>query len=459
MLRGDALVPTLNGLPFFHKPPLMYWLDMAAMQLFGVNGFAARFASLVGAWSMGAALFFSLRRRLGVETARLGLVVLATCPFYFLGAQYANHDMLVAGLISAAVLCFVRALEAPQKPARGWLVGGWAACGLALLSKGLIGVVLPVLVIAPWLLAQGRWRELLRLLNPLGLAAFAVVTGPWLLAIQFRYPGFFDYFIVEQHFRRYAGSTFNNVHPFWFFFVVVPALTLPWSGWLALRGRAVFAGADSTTALLAWWIVAVIGFFSLPSSKLIGYVLPALAPWCALVAIAIVRTTRPGAAPWRRAVQLGAVAGATIGLAVSLGLAWKPPGSHRAAALALAARLAPGDRVAMVDDFLYDVPFYARLAEPVIIVSDWADPDLPRHDNWRKELFDAARFDPAKARTLLWPIAALAQLPCAGPGAVWFVVRAGQGAKAQGLAGAERSYADTRSELWRVPPRRDCGPR
>ena len=59
MLAGDLLVPTLNGLPFLHKPPLFYWLDMAAMQLFGLNAFAARMGAMLGAWLMGASLFFA----------------------------------------------------------------------------------------------------------------------------------------------------------------------------------------------------------------------------------------------------------------------------------------------------------------------------------------------------------------------------------------------------------------
>jgi len=62
MLRGDGLTPLLDGMPFFHKPPLMYWIDMAAMSVFGVNGFALRMAPAVGAWVMGAGLYLALRR-------------------------------------------------------------------------------------------------------------------------------------------------------------------------------------------------------------------------------------------------------------------------------------------------------------------------------------------------------------------------------------------------------------
>jgi 4-amino-4-deoxy-L-arabinose transferase-like glycosyltransferase len=450
MLLGDALVPTLNGLPFFHKPPLLYWLDIAAMQAFGIDAFAVRFASLVGAWLMGAALFLALRRWHGEPTARLGLLVIATSPLFFLAGQYANHDKLVGGLITVAVFAFVRAVDEPGAFARRWSVGGWVACALALLAKGLIGVVLPALVVGGWLLAQRRWRDVLRLLHPLGLAAFVLVAAPWLVAMQLRYPGFFDYFIVEQHFRRYAQSNFNNVHPFWFFIVVLPLTTLPWSGWLAVAARRIFVGRHRLLGLYAWWVVAIVGFFSLPSSKLVGYVLPALAPWCALIAIGI------GATTVRRRTLAGvACASALIGLSTVAWLTWKAPGSNRAAAQILAARMAPADRVAMVDEYLYDVPFYARLRRPVTIVSDWADPDVPKRDNWRKELFDAARFDPATARATLRPIARLDALACGVP-AVWFVVRPDHAAPVRVIGGAVRAYADAHTELWRVPGRADC---
>jgi len=452
MLNGDLLAPTLNGLPFFHKPPLMYWLDAAAMKVVGASAFAARFGPLVGAWLMGAALFLALRRWHGDRIARLGLLVIATCPFFFLAGQYANHDMLVGGLITVAVFAFVRAVDGAPPAALPWTIAAWVACALALLSKGLIGVVLPAFVVGPWLLAQRRWRDVLRLLHPLGLLAFVVVAAPWLVAMQVRYPQFFDYFIVEQHFRRYALSTFNNVHPFWFFIVVLPLATLPWSGWLGAGARRLLREREPPIDLYLWWVAAVVFFFSLPSSKLVGYVLPALAPWCALIAIGI---DRLGAS--RRAIAGVALLSALICVGVVAGLVWKTPASNRAAALVLAARMGPADRVAMVDEYLYDVPYYARLKEPVRIASHWSDPDLPRHDNWRKELFDAGRFDPDLARAVLWPIERLDRIGCGAP-AVWIVVRAGHGgAIARSVPGAMLAYADPRTELWRAPGRVDCG--
>jgi len=247
MLRGDALVPTLDGLPFFHKPPLLYWLDMAAMAVFGVNAFAARFGPALLGWAMGAALFLHLERWHGAKVARIGLVLLATAPLFYFGAQYVNHDVGVAACITAAVLAAVRAFDDPARADRRWIAAAWALCGLGLLAKGLIGIVLPGAVVVPWLLAQRRWRDALVLLHPLGLAAFALVALPWMAVMQLRYPGFFDYFIVEQHFHRYSGSDFNNRQPFWFFVVALPLLMLPWSVWLwpALRRSGCTSGG--------WW--------------------------------------------------------------------------------------------------------------------------------------------------------------------------------------------------------------
>jgi len=450
MLHGDGLVPTLDGLPFFHKPPLFYWIDIGAMKAFGANAFTVRFGSLVGAWILGAALFGFVRARHGPALARTALLVLATCPFYFLAAQYANHDMLVAGLITAAVLAFVQAADATRRARLGWTLAAWAACGLALLSKGLIGVALPALVVGPWLLAQRRWRDVLALLHPLGLAAFAVIALPWMFAMQVRFPGFFDYFIVEQHFRRYAASSFNNVQPFWLLPVAFVLATLPWSAWLALRARHVAVRRPRDAGLMLWWVVAILAFFSIPSSKLVGYVLPALAPWCMLVSLAL----RDPLPPWPR-VRASAALGALVSLGVVGVLAWQAPKSNRSVAAALGRGLAPGDAVVLVDDAFYDVPFLARLAAPPLVASDWSDPGIARRDNWKKELADAARFDPAAAARVLVPSARLHMLAC-GSGRVWFVLKPGSAAHwLDRVPGAERVQAGAHAELWRAA-RRPC---
>ena len=114
--------------------------------------------------------------------------------------------------------------------------------------------------------------------------------------------------------------------------------------------------------------------------------------------------------------------------------------------------MAAGDRVVMVDEYFYDLPFYADLKQPVLIASNWDDPDVPKRDNWRKELYDAARFEPSLGKEVLRPLARLDQLAC-GPGTTWFVATPAQAPRVAALTGVQRVYADRSSELWRAPAR------
>ena len=131
-------------------------------------------------------------------------------------------------------------------------------------------------------------------------------------------------------------------------------------------------------------------------------------------------------------------------------IAWQAPKSNRAAALVLASQMAPTDKVVMVDEYFYDLPFYARLKNPVIIASDWADPELPLRDNWRKELFDATRFAPVLGAEILRPLQSLDRLLCGGA-TVWFVVHPRQAQRLEGLPGITRVFANANTELWRAP--------
>lgn len=448
MLVGDGITPTLDGLPFFHKPPLTYWIAMGAMKLFGPWPWATRLAPALGAWLMGASLWLLLRRWYGERVAGLGLLVLATSPFFFIGGQYINHDMLVAGTISAAVVGWLLALDSPDEPGRidrRALLAGWLASALAFLSKGLIGVVLPLLVVVPWLLAQRRWRDALRLFHPLGLLVWCVVALPWALAMQQRFPEFFDYFIIAQHFRRYSSGGFNNVQPVWFYLAVVPLLMLPWSLYLPAALRRLRA-ADARLALWPWWAASMLLFFSLPSSKLVGYALPALPGVAAMVALV---------AADGRGWRIAAAAGAAIALVAVGLLAWQAPNSHRDVALALRAGAQPGDRVVLVEGAFYDVPLYAQLRAPAIVASRWDDPAIARRDNWQRELSDAARFAPDAGRRQLWPVERLGELPCED-GAIWFVLQPGDARHVAAVPGARLVQKGANADLWRAPARATC---
>src|SRR5205085_3830850 len=137
---GDWLVPTLDGLPYFHKPPLFYWLTAAALSLWD-SPVAARLAPWLGACIGAASLFLFARRWAGRDVALASLFALVTAPIFFFGAQYANLDMLVAGCITATILAFAHAALV-GRAAPGWkttVLAAYAFCALGVLAKGLIG--------------------------------------------------------------------------------------------------------------------------------------------------------------------------------------------------------------------------------------------------------------------------------------------------------------------------------
>lgn len=141
MLRsGDWVTPTLNGLPFFHKPPLYYWLAAAGFSVLGVHEWVARLPSLIGAWMAAMSLLLLVRRYASAADAKAATVVLVTMPFAYLAAQYANMDMLLAGCVSACTACAFAATwnAGADGPALARLDGaGGPVCGAGLFGQGL----------------------------------------------------------------------------------------------------------------------------------------------------------------------------------------------------------------------------------------------------------------------------------------------------------------------------------
>jgi hypothetical protein len=255
-----------------------------------------------------------------------------------------------------------------------------------------------------------------------GWAILLAVAGPWFVAMQMKYPGFFDYFVITQHFRRFAASGFNNEHPFWFYLPVMAGFTLPWSGWLlAPRGSEAPPARRrlSDVDWLMWiWLAVIVAFFSMPRSKLVGYVLPALPPLAYLIAQRVL-AGRPLEALLPR-VRAMALAGAAVCVAcvVAVAVYATPPGARLR--LPAGEAVAPGDQVVMLDSYTYELPFYWRLRDPVLVSGDWKPAGSDARDNWRKELMDAARFDPARAAATLVERTQLAGTLCS-PRTTWVV--------------------------------------
>jgi 4-amino-4-deoxy-L-arabinose transferase-like glycosyltransferase len=455
MLRsGQWLTPTLDGLPYFHKPPLFYWITASALGVFGPHEWAARAAPLLGAVVGVVAVFAFARRWSGPRLAWLAAVALLTQPLFYLGGQFANLDMLVAGFITATVLLLADASLRVERqlPHRMSLLGAYAAAALGVLAKGLIGFVIPALVLLAWLAITRRLRRVAVLISPSGALLFIAIAAPWFVAMQRHHPGFFDYFFVEQHVRRYAAGGFNNVQAWWFYVALLALVTLPWWPWYArLLRRADRSDPmrHDLRLLMAAWALVVLLFFSLPASKLVGYILPALPPlaWLAADGFAALAAapSRASRAMWAgTAVLLSGLSVAVLALMVR-----DPGGSSLALARELARQRLPMQPVLAIDSYPFDLAFYAGLREPVVVLGDWSDPRLRQSDSWRKELVDAGDFAPALRDRVLVPRESLAARLCATP-LTWVVTSREVAALHPPLAGANPVAVSRDLALWAV---------
>jgi 4-amino-4-deoxy-L-arabinose transferase-like glycosyltransferase len=413
LVSGDWLAPRLNGLPFFHKPPLLHWLQSITFAFTSVSVWTARLVPAVHAGLMLIGLYLATRKIAGEATAGRAVLMLGSSLTFLFAGQFINHDILVATWISAAIGCFAFAfMDSEDHVDAAWARWGFVACGFAVLSKGLIGLVLPGMVIFFWLLWTRQLGKVWRLPWASGLFLLAAIALPWFVSAQLKYPGFFDYIIVKQHCARYTDSTFNSVSPWWFYLPALSILLFPWCvfSFLPLLPKIRrYTSAKNRimklwTALCWVWLLSVLIFFSLPSSKLLGYILPAVPPLAMLAALGWEQSMQHirHAQRWFTAIVVLNLSLALVGSVVSM--KYTSEVLSRDIGARLACEAAASDTLYALNGYPYDLPFYLQVMRPLVVISDWPNLRLQVGDSWQRELFESADFDLVAAKTLQSPV-------------------------------------------------------
>ncbi len=227
-------------------------------------------------------------------------------------------------------------------------------------------------------------------------------------------------------------------------------MTLPWFFWIrrAVRsgGGQPARGRDVRALMWAWFAVVLL-FFSIPQSKLVGYILPALPPLAFLLAEGVKTTLVPSERA-RRLLRAWVALAMAVCVCVVLIVKSQAHDSVTSIVERVQARFMPDDRVLMIDGFAYDVPIYLQLTRPVTLVDTWTDPDIPLHDNSRKELSDAATFAAPAARSVLIEPGAVARAICR-PGVTWIFGKPDAAKRYAWLSQAERVDSSTERSVWR----------
>ena len=285
LVRNDWITPHLNFVKYFEKPPFVYWATASAFRIFGFNEFAARLPSLVSALATIALVAWLAGRIYDRPTRSLTAGILASGPYYAVLGQTLTLDMALTFFVTAAL---VATWVGAQRPSPWWYRCAYVATALGVLTKGPVAAVLVGGTAGLFLLIDGGWRALRRAIDPVGIALAAVIILPWFILVSWRNPEFPQFFFVDQHVKRFLWTKEHRA-PMWFYLPLLPVALFPWS-LLPFVDPAVWRPHldprrwSSATRFLVLWVVVVVGFFSLSTSKLLTYILPAVPPLAVLLA-------------------------------------------------------------------------------------------------------------------------------------------------------------------------------
>ncbi len=298
--RGDWITPTLGGFHWFEKPALLYWLEITFYNLFGVSEFSARLgsaffglATIASLWILGRNIEGKATnddRRTPSNFANWLALIAASTVGIIAFSHGASFDIILTFPITAALVSF---FIYDRHKRHAWLFSFYFFVGVSLLAKGLVGLVFPFAIVGfyhvlTWkfptraLIVSGFW----------GTVIAIAVASTWYLPMYLRHGWeFIDQFFIQHHFQRYTSNKYLHPQPFYFFFWVLPLMTIPWLPFFVasiwnVGKQIVISGsvADETTdanrrSLLLFalvWLSVPLVFFTFSGSKLPGYILPAV---------------------------------------------------------------------------------------------------------------------------------------------------------------------------------------
>lgn len=389
----DFITPRLNGIILFDKPILHYWLQVLSLSFFGESEWAVRFFPMLSAFILIIATYlfgcYFFDKRSGIFAA----LILATTPLIFGAAHYANLDLEVACFITLSIYCGTTAFF---KASRLFLYLAAITAGLAFLTKGLIGLFFPGVILGFMFFYLRAWQKFKFSQVAFAFLLFAATVLPWYFAVQIKHPNFFYHFFITQHVTRFLSQAeFNNKEPMWFFIPIILIGFFPWSLFL-YHGikKSIMAVIKKQNAILLCLLLAVFTFlifFSIPHSKLVGYILPIFPPLSLLLGWYISENVTL----FKKKFYIASFS--VLLLSVAALLLYLPhlavkinSNSAKTIALALRPLVTEESFIITYNDFFYDLPFY--LKKKVQVVADWEERNVVQRDNWRRELLSGKSF-------------------------------------------------------------------
>lgn len=305
-VSDDFVTPRLNGLKYFEKPALFYWLQASSIKLFGINETSMRLWPMLFAILGCLAIFYIGAVCYSPPVGIFAASALATNILYYIHSRLVILDLALATLLNLALCCFFLAFVKPPKEKTEQksletqnkknllknilITFFYVFCALASLTKGLIGIVLPGLVVFLWILVSKRFSIIKEMLYLPAILLFFAIFVPWHVIVAQKNPDFLYFYFVVEHFLRYTTSLHCRYQPFYFFIPILLIGLFPWTGFVIV---AIKNSINKTLknhldhAFLMIWFFAIFFFFSFSNSKLIPYIIPVLFPSALVLGIFI----------------------------------------------------------------------------------------------------------------------------------------------------------------------------
>ncbi len=287
---GNWVTPRVNGIKYFEKPALQYWLTAASFEAFGISEWTARLPTALAGFltviAIGWAGTVLASPAVGVYSA----AVLASCIWHFGISHILTLDALLSFCLALALVGFLLAQRAdatPRERERMMLLA-YVATAAGILTKGVVALAIPGTTLLLYSLATRDFAPWKRLHLGKGLPLLLVLTAPWFIVVSMRNPEFARFFFIHEHIERFLTPESRRPGPWWYFLPMLVAGLLPWTGvflWrinASWRDAAVDAGGFSWARFCLIWSAFILVFFSISHSKLPSYILP-MFPALALV--------------------------------------------------------------------------------------------------------------------------------------------------------------------------------
>ena len=382
LAAGDWLSPQIYGNYWYDKPVFFYWELVAAFSMFGVTDFAARFFPALFA-AAGLALTYAFARRIYDErTAFWSTIILGTGVLYAVLAKLILTDMSLFLFFGGTLAAFFIGYREQR---RKYFYIAYACAGLAVLTKGPIGLLLPGLIILVFLALERDLSALRRICIPTGLLVFAVVCAPWYVYMYLTHGADFVNTFLGIHNVLRATVSEHAQWNVWYFYLGIYFIGMfPWSFALPLalyRAWRIRPIIDVRTAFLLVWAIIVPLFFQCMATKYPTYSFPAFLPTAILTARLLAHNPR--------VLKAGAIVGMGLYLAVVFVVTnYAERDGHftgKSAAAILAQTMRADDLLVCYGDYTATVPYYTGHTMYALATREEIAQRAPKEMSWNSK--------------------------------------------------------------------------